>query len=34
MRGINAERYSDDREAYTDAKGEFAKRHTPRRARP
>jgi GrpB-like predicted nucleotidyltransferase (UPF0157 family) len=27
-----AERYSDDREAYTEAKGEFVKRHTPGRA--
>jgi GrpB-like predicted nucleotidyltransferase (UPF0157 family) len=27
-----AERYSDDREAYTEAKSEFVKRHTPGRA--
>jgi GrpB-like predicted nucleotidyltransferase (UPF0157 family) len=29
-----AERYSDDREAYTEAKSEFVKRHTPGRAGP
>jgi GrpB-like predicted nucleotidyltransferase (UPF0157 family) len=29
-----AERYSDDREAYTEAKSEFVKRHTPRHAGP
>ncbi len=34
LKRVLAERYSDDREAYTEAKSEFVKRHTPDRASP
>jgi GrpB-like predicted nucleotidyltransferase (UPF0157 family) len=34
LKRVLAERYSDDREAYTEAKSEFVKRHTPGRAGP